>query len=504
MNASRLLLAALLFCMFARGAAADTLPDSQTIRDRQSAASGPVPDAYRQVIEFNGTAGSGTSIIYKRGADRREVDGTGAVHTEFGVNAGHRWHENENGHVVIDENDPGQAKREQFTTTVTRVSAPVDAYVISSLNVKGFGTREYFDPQTWYEVRHESLTPNGTIATVYNDFKAFGTRHLAGHWHVDDATTDRHTDYVNREYVAGDVSDADVAIPEIKRPLVEYPAGTDRVVLPAVFEPDGHVVVRLVINGRGLDFLLDSGASNITLDTGIAHQLGLTVLAKGVSSANAGRFDTGLAEVPDMSIGSLHMHDTFVQILPMAAEESGARGVGLLGFDFLCESGITIDYEHKQVIAQRYGTYSAPQGARVIALDTRLGSQVPLISVNINGAIAERIMLDTGGAGPFMLFDYFQRRHPEALPPSLNDRMMKFNGAGGQFTAETVDIANFKIGNIDFTRFTGFRTTSGATYSHDFDGIIGPDFLRIFDVHLDYPNGMIYLVPNATGEKVMR
>jgi hypothetical protein len=36
------------------------------------------------------------------------------------------------------------------------------------------------------------------------------------------------------------------------------------------------------------------------------------------------------------------------------------------------------------------------------------------------------------------------------------------------------------------------------------DGVIGPDFLRNFDVHLDYPSGTIYLVPNQTGLRAMR
>jgi hypothetical protein len=35
------------------------------------------------------------------------------------------------------------------------------------------------------------------------------------------------------------------------------------------------------------------------------------------------------------------------------------------------------------------------------------------------------------------------------------------------------------------------------------DGVIGPDFLRFFDVHLDYPNGTVYLVPNASGRSAM-
>jgi predicted aspartyl protease len=482
---------------------AESIPDSQTIRDRNMAAAGPTPDSYHEEIDFSGTTGSGKEVIFRRGPDRREIDDSGSLHTEFGINAGQRWHENENGHVVIDEADPGLATREQFTTTVTHVTEPTDAYVISSLNAKGFGSRNVYDAKTWYEIKREVRTPNGTITTVFDDFKTFGTRHLAAHWSTHDETRASQTDYVRSAYAADDVSTADVAIPQIAHPLVDYPAGVNRVDLPAVFEPSGHIVVRLSIRGRGLDFLLDTGSANITLDPAVAHDIGLSVTKKGVSSQNAGRFDTGVAIVPQIDIGQLHMHNAAVAILPLAFEEGEVKTVGLLGFDFLCESGITIDYEHHEVVAERYGTYTPPQAPHVIALTIRLGAQVPMTSVNVNGAIAERIMLDTGAAGPFMLFDFFARRHPEALPEGLGDHSVAFRGAGGAFDAKTVTLDTFRLGNVNFTHFTGYRVTSAASYTFDQDGVIGPDFLKFFDVHLDYPNGMIYLVPNATGARAM-
>jgi hypothetical protein len=60
------------------------------------------------------------------------------------------------------------------------------------------------------------------------------------------------------------------------------------------------------------------------------------------------------------------------------------------------------------------------------------------------------------------------------------------------------------IGNVSFKRFSGYLVDSRSSYSGDADGVIGPDFLRFFDVHLDYPNGTVYLVPNATGQRVMQ
>jgi predicted aspartyl protease len=500
----RVVLLALFAIVIPVASGAEALPDSQTLRDRSDAAYGPVPDAYRETIEFSRPGTTGKRSIYRRGADRREIDDTGAIHNEFGISKGDRWHENANGHVVIDQSEPGLATKEQMTTTVTHVTSPIDAYVIATLNAKGFGTRDYIDPKTSFVVRRETLAPNGKTITDYSDFRPFGARRLAAHWTVHDETTGTDTQNDVRDYVAGDVAESDVAMPDNRRVLVTYPAGQNRVTLPAVFEPDGHILVRLTIAGRGLDFILDTGASTITIDPAVAASLNLTVVDKMQSSVNAGRYPTGLAIVPEIGVGPLTMHDTVVSIVPLALELPGAKVMGLLGFDFICESGITIDYDHKTVTAERYGTYTAPQDPRTIALDVRLGTQGPLATVAVDGAVAERMLIDTGAAGPFMLFDYFTRRHPEALPPHrMTDRTLQMQGAGGAFEAQTVDLDNVQIGNVKFAHFEGIRVTTATSYSGNEDGVIGPTFLRFFDVHLDYPDGKIFLVPNATGHQSM-
>jgi hypothetical protein len=40
-------------------------------------------------------------------------------------------------------------------------------------------------------------------------------------------------------------------------------------------------------------------------------------------------------------------------------------------------------------------------------------------------------------------------------------------------------------------------TQNDASFElEDYDGLIGQDFLRNFDVYLDYPHSKVYLVPN--------
>jgi hypothetical protein len=134
---------------------------------------------------------------------------------------------------------------------------------------------------------------------------------------------------------------------------------------------------------------------------------------------------------------------------------------------------------------------------RAIAL-CRLNSQSPMANVSINDVVADRILLDTGGAGPFMLFDYFSRRNPDALRGACAGDTQLF-GVGGSFDAEICTIKHFVFGQVDFRDFAGYHVTSAQAYDDDSDGIIGPDLLSLFTLGLDYTNARVYLTPNSTG-----
>jgi predicted aspartyl protease len=262
-----------------------------------------------------------------------------------------------------------------------------------------------------------------------------------------------------------------------------------------------------MVGTRGLDFLLDTGAAGITIDSGVARQLGLTAYGQQ-STVTAQRYTTARTIVPEMRIGDLVMRDVAVQMVPDSDEiEPGYKAVGLLGFDFLSELGVTIDYEKQQITVVREPDYAAPQGNRVIALDVRIGDGSPYVNVMINGALSERFILDTGGAGTFMIFDAFARKHPEALVDKGGGgelREERYYGVGGAIDTRPYQLASVKLGKLNFQDFVGFRVMSAQSYDWGSDdGIIGTAFLRLFTVGLDYANGRVYLVPNTAGRKAM-
>lgn len=485
--------------------AADTIPDLTVLRERVRASGGPIADSWREVDET--VSSDGTTTIehdYRRGKDFRYTFDTGPFHTERGVNGSRRWHMNDNGQVIVDQPDPGRATREETTTTVAAIHTPVEGFIIATLNAQGRGDKEYIDGVTFRVVRREQVTSNGTIVSTLDDVRPEGGRTFAHHVHIENGYANTTSDLRVTAYAPDDVPESDVAIPKPRRALVAFPPGAEAVELPTNFGRS-HIYVRVFIGGRGLDFVLDSGAGGITIDSDVARELGLKEYGKH-SAVTAARYTTARTIVPEMRVGSLVMRDVAVQEVPHGWNTApGVKEVGLLGFDFLAELGVTIDYEQKRVIVVPESAYVAPSDPSTIPVDVRVGGGQPRATVAVNGALGERFIIDTGGAGTFLIFDYFARRHPEALRDrggGGGQRQRTLTGIGGAFQVEPYQIESLKLATVDFTDWVGYRV-KGSSYSQNDDGIVGVEFLRLFTLGFDYGNNRMYLVPNASGRAAM-
>ncbi|HYW52811.1 MAG TPA: retropepsin-like aspartic protease [Dongiaceae bacterium] len=485
--------------------AADGVPDAAAIRAKILAADGPLPDAFRETAETVTSSGATTvEHRFRRGKDFRTTNNTGRFHTERGSFNGELWHMNDNGQVIVDQPDPGRAAREQTTITVTPVAKPVPGYLIATLNAQGYGAKEYVDGAAWRVVRREQIGVNGTIATTYDDVRADHGRTFAHRAHIENGYAHTSGDMRIVEYVPGDVPPSELAIPPPRRALVTFPPGLTSVELPAKFGRS-HVYVRVNVGGRGLDFVLDSGAAGITIDATVARELGLPEYDKR-SSVTAGRFTTARTIVPEMRIGPLVMRDVAVQELPHGWQTApDVKEVGLLGFDFLAELGVTIDYEHERVAVVPSAAYVPPTDPHTIPIDVRVGSGQPRATVSVNGAVGERWILDTGGAGTFLIFDYFARRYPDALRDrgGGDQRERHLIGIGGAIPAKPYQIASLKLANMNFTDWVGYRVEGHGAYAQNDDGVVGVEFLRLFTLGFDYANSRVYLVPNRDGRLAM-
>jgi predicted aspartyl protease len=481
---------------------AEGLPTAEMIRKRIAAAAGTPPKKMTMVVtyELHGTRGRRTS--FRIGDDVRSTIEEAPFAYQYGEFEKQAWHQNENGQTVLDQADAGLAKTDTITTTVAPIVKPVVGYLISSLNNAGFGSREYVEAATSHVVRADEVGAAETTTRIYDDFRTVDGDTRAWHWNVRDGHVENDGDY-RVVSIVHDARASDVAIPQPRRALVDFPAGVSTLALPVQLR-GGKFFVRLAIQGRGLDFLLDTGASGIVIDDDVVRQLGLATYGRYSSGVNARRYVGGSVLVPSVKIGDLSMTDVAMDTTPHleSDDQGGVKPVGFLGFDFIAALGLKLDYEHGEVTAYEGNAFVAPTTPHTIALDIRLASQQPRVDVTINGALGERFVIDTGAPAPLMLFDYFQRRHPEALVDrggGGNARFLRFYGVGGNFQTVPYQLDSVRLGSAEFKQTLAYAVRSRASYGGAQDGLIGIRFLELFNVYLNYADSRIYLEPNAFG-----
>jgi predicted aspartyl protease len=472
------------------------------IRAKAKAAQGVRPPSEVVTTSVVRSGLTGTEVRERSGDDYRIDTTLGPIHTAEGSAGGVFWRQNSNGETVVTDGtlDGDDEPDEHVVSTVRHVTEPSDLYVIAKLDELGRGTREYYDPETWHLVRFDRIGSNETTTTTYADFRTVGGYTRA--WRV--ATADGHPENDRTDTITADdirpVPTSDLAVPPDRRTLVEFPPGETTVKLPAQLDrADSKFIVRLSVGGRGLDFLLDSGASGITIDRDLARSMGFGEFDAFSNAENAGRYVETTTIVPKIAIGDITMHDVVVGTTPnLGIDHDGFKVVGLLGFDFLRGASVKLDYVNETAIAYTPASFVPPSaGADTIALGVGLDSYVPETAISINGSTGKHFIIDTGGAGALMIFDDFRRRFPDAVVDERHARQsQEFGGIGGYFDTKAMILTQYKIGTANFTHSGAYVIDSSKLYNGA-DGIVGPEILRIFVVYLDLAHGKVYLVPNS-------
>ena len=492
-RAAKFALLGLTFCVVYPVAAQQQM-DEMTLRQRMIAAQGKPPDQYREEI-ITASSADGTYLRreYHSGIDYRVVYGTGPFAHQSGRYEGREWDQDANGVTTIHDSTPSRERHDPRQVSVSRVNQPVASWRLADQDVHGIGTVQYFDPSTFHLIRSETITPAGTITTVYDDFLTVDGYTAAHHWVTDDGTTGAHVDSSVVTLVPSAVSEADLAIPS-NRKLVDFPAGDAPVVLPAIFNPP-RIIVHATIDDHVLNFLLDTSSAGITLDANVAHQLGLI---NSTQTLLANTRPNGLhATIPEIRVGDLAMRNVVASLGRVNANwQVDKQTAGALGYDFLRSATLTIDYSRRSVVAVPSTAFSAPTmtpDSDILAM--RVIDHHPVLSVTVNGAMADRMVLDTSADTDMVLFGDFARRNSEILAPKIAtpEDPVLYNGTllpdGKGYRMQEVD-----IGRYNFKPFDVIAVDRLKNFSPDTDGVLGPGILEHFTASLDMLGGKLYLV----------
>lgn len=465
------------------------------ILDKAKAAEGRLqPGTYEEIEDAHHGGLETTSTTVENGDDYVTREQTGAFSSASGDFHGQHWWQDRNGIVVLTAQF-----RSKVDPNVLAWEHPDDpAYHVRALGMTTDNPQEYVI---------EANPPGGSDQYRYYDAKTFlldrvvtyakdRLRHVARYsdyrtvygetrWFRYTSTDGRpQNDTIARviAFKPADDASASTAIPQ-SRPLFTL---DKPVQLPARFTRNG-IVVRVQIGDRGLDFLLDSGASDILLDPGVAHDLGIQAQGK-FSTTIGGNFDMSLASVPHMSAGPLQMRDVVVNLGPIDQHVDGARIVGLLGFDFLASAVPCIDFKNQRVTLYPRHDFIA-QAASLQAMPMMVDDAVPRIPVNVEN-VPGWFLLDTGAFATMMYNTYLSKLHDASIS---DEGINGISAVGGSVRVRPYAVTDFAFGSVLFRRADVLVPQESTFDLLDYDGIIGRDVLSSYQVWLDYADRQAFV-----------
>lgn len=343
----------------------------------------------------------------------------------------------------------------------------------------------FIDEATGTIVREETREGKRVVVTAFSQFATVRGMLRPRHWHVSDGDRGNDLDVWVDAVEPGEVTPAEVEIPAFAAPFPSLGV----VQLPARFAENRMIFVDAEVNGRRGTFILDTGTASITLDRDEAASVGARPVLEHATIAR-------------MSIGGIVRNGVSVLAIPLPFR---AHAIGILGYDFFFGHVVHIDYANRRVELLDAATADAIfRDPHVSVLPMDVDEGLPLVQAQIGDARGTRFALDTGSPHAYVL-DPFEGRHaaevgawrraafgrggPFAIPEYLE----------GSIAVEARSAPPLQIGPVRFTdpvvgvQIDNERDDAIELY---FDGIVGTDELRYFDLWFDYDRGRIALRPN--------
>jgi len=204
------------------------------------------------------------------------------------------------------------------------------------------------------------------VVFTFDDYR--NTQGLTEPWHihVDDGRPNnvREQRVTALRYGAA-LSDADLALPPSPKPIAgatTFPASVDGTIV------DDRIIITAGLSGHKVNFLVDSGASGIVIDRDIADALKFEQHGR-ITGATAGTYVESDVVIPQMQVGDVVVEGAHARSLPFTMWTDNGKPIGgLLGFDFIHDVVLHIDYLHATVEAPSPLTFPPPANARALPL----------------------------------------------------------------------------------------------------------------------------------------
>ena len=264
----------------------------------------------------------------------------------------------------------------------------------------------------------------------------------------------------------------------------------------------GVILVRAGVNdyADSLNFILDTGSGGISLDSATVVDLDIPITPsektiKGIGGIRKVSFlNNATLRLPGLAVENLNFHVNDYEILTSVY---GIKIDGIIGYSFLSQYIVNINYDFLQINVFSKGEYKYPSGGFMLY---PMFTALPMQSLQFTDdrKFVQRFYLDTGAGLNFLLSESYlndsavlkKRRKPPVVTQA--------EGVGGKMSLRLTTIKELKVGPYRFRWVPTylFKDEYNVTNYPFVGGLLGNDILRRFNITFNYAKQQVHILPN--------
>jgi len=251
----------------------------------------------------------------------------------------------------------------------------------------------------------------------------------------------------------------------------------------------GLIMVNVSVNGESGDYILDTGAPGLVLNS--TEETESFVLASSVSSS----IKVGEVMVENFQWGNFEQ--TNVEGYTLDISHMGRADTespdGLIGYQILKQNSVLVNFENQEVaiLSKKDLKSTLKQSDNYITIPFQTEGHLPVIKLKINGK-KYRFAIDTGAEKNLMDDKLFDKTTPENVKYEL---MQGLDGgirkvAIGQL--ESITSKAYDIDKMNFL-FSDMSYVNSGENGYNIDGLLGLPFFQNKTFVIDYRKGKIHI-----------
>lgn len=253
-----------------------------------------------------------------------------------------------------------------------------------------------------------------------------------------------------------------------------------------------RVVVPGTINGRSVEFLLDSGAGVTTVDSVYAREIGLPAGQKIHAQGAGGAVEAELVSGVTLAVGGVTLSNATVAVMDLSqvAKAIGRPIPVVLGRELFDNTVLTFNWDAAMLTIANPDGFVAPVNARALTLGRK--DRLNTVEVSVAGLPPIPAFLDLGAGHALSLPQKYWSTRKELS--GLRYGEGQSGGVGGVHPTRNVIVPRVDFGGETFADVP-VVLGQGANHGAVTEAKVGINLLRQFRTTMDLGRNRLYLEP---------